>query len=115
MWRSRSGATVTCIACGAEVSRSQAREYDKYGDRWERRDKEFEYLCKPCDRECCHQPRNGLESTLVQADAGRADRKAFLTNYHDLVIDEEWERQQERERDRRRRGRDSEEDRDSDR
>lgn len=88
MWRSRSQETVTCIACGTEVPRSKAREYDKYGDRWERRDKEFEYLCKSCHRECCHQPRDGLETTLVQADAGRVDRDGFLARYDELVHDD---------------------------
>jgi hypothetical protein len=85
MWRARSEREVTCIACGADVPRSQAREYDKYGDRWERQGKEFEYLCKGCYRECCHQPRDGLESMLVSADAGQADRAGFLSRFNELV------------------------------
>ena len=85
MWRSGSDAEVTCIACGADVTRSDAREYDKHGDRWERRDKEFEFLCKPCYREYSHQPRNGLESNLVRAEAGNVDRDTFLAQYHDIV------------------------------
>jgi hypothetical protein len=85
MWRSDGGGEVTCIACGREVPRSKAREYDKHGDRWERRDKRFEFLCKPCDRECCHQPRGGLETDLVRAGAGTVDREIFLAQYHEVV------------------------------
>jgi hypothetical protein len=86
MWRSRSGrdTDVTCIACGESVPRSRAREYDKHGDRWDRRDKEFEYLCKSCHGEYCHQPRDGLEETLVAASAGECDRDTFLTQYAEL-------------------------------
>jgi hypothetical protein len=87
MWDSRSESEVTCIACGEEVPRSAAREYDKYGDRWKRRDKEFEYLCKPCDQGCCHQPREGLETTLVRAGAGTCDDATFLGAYHDLTTE----------------------------
>jgi hypothetical protein len=95
MWRSRSGGDtdVTCIACGDSVTRSEAREYDKEGDRWTRRDKEFEYLCKRCHGEYCHQPREGLEATLVEAGAGECDRETFLAQYHEVVGEE-----QERER-----------------
>ncbi len=49
MWRrqsDRSEQTVVCIACGNSLLREAAREYDKEGDRWNRRDREFEYLCK---------------------------------------------------------------------
>ena len=84
MWQSGSEG-VTCIACGEQLPRSQAREYDKHGDRWERRDKDFEFLCKPCYRECCHQPREGLEETLVRADAGDTDPGTFLERYHDAI------------------------------
>jgi hypothetical protein len=89
MWRSGdrgSDPEVTCIACGDTVPRSKAREYDKYGDRWDRADKDFEYLCKPCDRECCHQPRQGLEALLTDIEAEHADRpsqEAFLAQYLD--------------------------------
>jgi hypothetical protein len=76
---------VTCIACGTEVLRSDAREYDKHGDRWDRNDKRFEYLCKPCDGDRCHRPREGLEETLVSAGAGATDRRTFLRRYYDLV------------------------------
>jgi hypothetical protein len=70
--------SVTCIACGAELPRSAAREYDKEGDRWDREDKSFEYLCKPCDRDRCHQPRRGLEDALVASGAGECERSEFL-------------------------------------
>jgi hypothetical protein len=96
MWRSASDSSVTCIACDEEVPRSQAREYDKHGDRWERRDKQFEFLCKSCYRECCHQPREGLESILVRAEAGRADRETFLAQYHEAVDDAGEEPERER-------------------
>lgn len=88
MWRSGSDGEVTCIACGVDVRRSEAREYDKHGNRWDRRDKEFEFLCKPCYRECCHQPRDQLETALVRADAGRADRGTFLARYHEVVTED---------------------------
>jgi hypothetical protein len=73
--------TVDCIACGETVARSDAREYDRHGDRWDRDDKRFEYLCKPCDDERCHLPRDGLEATLVEAGAGEAGRDAFLRSF----------------------------------
>ena len=85
MWRSRSDGDVTCIACGDEVPRSKAREYDRYGDRWGSRDREFEYLCKPCHRELNHQPRDELEALLVELDAGEHDREEFLEWYCHLV------------------------------
>ena len=69
---------VTCIACGTELPRSAAREYDKEGDRWDRDEKTFEYLCKPCDRDRCHQPRRGLEDALVASGAGEIERSEFL-------------------------------------
>ena len=71
MWRSRNnrdGTTVVCIACGTSLPRSEAREYDKQGNRWERHDKSFEHLCKECYRELCHQPRNELEALLVDVE-----------------------------------------------
>jgi hypothetical protein len=92
MWgsRDRRADRVTCIACGEEVPRSDAREYDKYGDRFDRRDKEFEHLCKACYREQSHQPRQGLEDILVESGAGEADCEGFLETYTELVH-EEWE------------------------
>jgi hypothetical protein len=83
------GTAVTCIACGAEVARSEAREYDRHGDRWNRDDKRFEFLCKPCHRECCHQSRQGLEKTLVAAGAGETDRRSFLRRFDELARDGE--------------------------
>jgi hypothetical protein len=80
---------VVCIACGTGLPRSAAREYDKHGDRWSREDKEFEYLCKPCFRDCCHQPRPGLEDALVRAGAGRADDRTFLERYCDSASEED--------------------------
>lgn len=81
MWWSRDEPAVVCIACGAEVSRADAREYDKYGDRWHREGKTFEFFCKPCDRERCHQPRRGLESLLIDCGAGERPREVFLERY----------------------------------
>ncbi|WP_255150185.1 DUF7562 family protein [Halorarius halobius] len=75
------GAQVDCIACGATVARSRAREYDKHGDRWDRDGKRFEYLCKRCDDERCHRPRAGLEAMLVEAGAGEIDREEFLESF----------------------------------
>jgi len=81
------GDGVICIACGETVPRDDAREYDKYGDRWTREGKEFEFLCKPCYRDCCHQPRDGLEATLSRAGAGETDRSSFLRRYREHVTD----------------------------
>ena len=78
---------VTCIACGDTVPRSAARDYDKYGNRWERSGKEFEHLCKPCHKASSHLPRDGLEALLVRADAGETDAHSFLRRYLDLVSD----------------------------
>ncbi|WP_254840999.1 DUF7562 family protein [Natronomonas marina] len=85
LWGGDADEQVTCIACGETLDREDAREYDKHGDRWSREGKTFEYLCKPCYRNCCHQTRDGLEETLVAADAGRTDRTTFLRQYHRLV------------------------------
>ncbi|PSQ18023.1 hypothetical protein BRD00_05990 [Halobacteriales archaeon QS_8_69_26] len=76
---------VTCIACGTRTVREDAREYDKHGDRWDRVDKEFEYLCKACHRELCHQPRDKLEGLLGEVDAGENDDDTFLEWYCGLV------------------------------
>ncbi|MFC7139664.1 hypothetical protein ACFQMA_07405 [Halosimplex aquaticum] len=89
MWRSskRGQSQVTCIACGDDVPRSDAREYDKFGDRWDRQGKEFEYLCKPCDRDRCHQPRGDLEALLedVESNTVGTGRDAFLATYLELT------------------------------
>ncbi|MFA9515710.1 hypothetical protein ACERIT_00570 [Halopenitus sp. H-Gu1] len=77
--------TVVCIACGDSLLRSEAREYDKEGDRWDRRNKEFEHLCRDCHDDLCHQPRAGLESLLCSIDAGRQDRSTFLERYTSAV------------------------------
>ncbi|PSQ12312.1 hypothetical protein BRC98_03380 [Halobacteriales archaeon QS_7_68_65] len=102
MWgsrRTRENKTVTCIACGVSVRRSEAREYDKHGDRWERSGKEFEHLCKDCYRELCHQPRDELEALLVEIHAveGAGSQTAFLRRYGEL-IEERYGPLEERER-----------------
>lgn len=79
---------VTCIACGETLLRRETREYDKYGDRYDRDGKSFEYLCKPCYREYSHQPREGLESMLIDAGAGGVSRESFLHNYFESVSDD---------------------------
>ncbi|MFA9417150.1 hypothetical protein [Natrinema sp. HArc-T2] len=82
MWPSRNRVeTVTCVACGTERPRDEAREYDKHGDRWDREDKTFEYLCKSCHRELCHHPRNELEALLVELEAADRSQEAFLACY----------------------------------
>lgn len=91
MWDRRSR-TVGCIACGETLSRADAREYDKHGDRWDRRDKEFEYFCKPCYRELCHQPREGLETLLVEierdfgAELGGGSHRHFIERYYEAIV-----------------------------
>ena len=85
----RGESTVTCIACGESISRSDAREYDKHGDRWERTAKSFEYLCKPCDRQRCHSPRDGLEDRLVAVGTGGCDPETFVARYLALARDDD--------------------------
>ncbi len=88
MWRSSrfsKEVSVICIACGASVSRSEAREYDKLGDRWDRTGKQFEYLCKPCHRDLSHQPRTDLEPLLVELGAGTRSQRSFLNEYCSTV------------------------------
>lgn len=78
---------MVCIACGTSVSRSGAREYDKYGDRWERDGKRFEYLCKDCHGEICHLPREELEPLLVDIGGDELSREEFLERYVRVVED----------------------------
>ncbi|PSP57422.1 hypothetical protein BRC82_00255 [Halobacteriales archaeon QS_1_67_19] len=88
MWgsrRSRGSETVDCIACGETIRREDAREYDKEGDRWERKGKQFEYLCKGCHTGLCHQPRDDLEELLVEIDAGGLTGRRFLHRYAEAV------------------------------
>ncbi|AUG47762.1 hypothetical protein BVU17_09635 [Haloarcula taiwanensis] len=91
-WHRDTDEDVCCIACGETVARSDAREYDKYGDRWNRDGKSFEYLCKPCYQEDCHFGRAGLEDRLEAAGAGTVSRDTFLRRYHDLAEDTEQTR-----------------------
>ncbi len=88
MWgsRKRGNDRVDCVACGESVERSAAREYDKEGDRWSRQGKEFEHVCKACHRDLCHQPRDELESLLLDVEAdGPATQEEFLARYSELV------------------------------
>ena len=88
MWSTRHNRekrTVTCIACGSSIRRSDAREYDKHGDRWEREGKAFEHLCKECFRDLCHQPRDDLEALLTESLAGEGSQEDFLARYGELV------------------------------
>ena len=87
MWGRSDDTEVVCIACGESLDRPDAREYDKHGDRWDRREKEFEYLCKPCHRELCHQPRNGLESILSEIEGGSASARRFVEQYYEALED----------------------------
>lgn len=88
MWNRRPGeerAFVTCIACGDHVSRERAREYDKFGNRWDRSGKHFEFLCKRCDAERCRQPRGDLEDILSDIEASTATRSAFIAAFTERV------------------------------
>jgi len=79
-----SNAHVVCIACGVEIPRHDAREYDRYGDRFKRRGKRFEYLCERCDAELCHHPREGVEARLCAIESAVTSRtelvRMFLTD-----------------------------------
>lgn len=88
MWGMRLGGDehVTCIACGLTIIRSEAREYDKEGDRWSRRGKEFEYLCKACYRDLNHQPRDELEGLLIDIEQPICmTQEEFIRRYNRLV------------------------------
>jgi hypothetical protein len=63
------------------MHRFEAREYDKYGDRWERRNKGFEYFCRTCHEALSHHRREGLEELLVEINAGSTDSDTFLQRY----------------------------------
>ena len=67
-----------CIACGETLARSDAREYDKHGDRWDREGKQFEYLCKPCYQDAGQHSLDGLEEELIAANAGKVTDEEFL-------------------------------------
>lgn len=84
---------VTCIACGDTTARSDAREYDKHGDRWTRTDKHFEYLCKPCFRRLTKHARDGLEAALDDAGAGRVPDDEFLARFLDATREDTAERE----------------------
>ncbi|MFD1511750.1 DUF7562 family protein [Halomarina rubra] len=87
-WRKRGSDRVDCVACGTTVDRPSAREYDKEGDRWSRSGKEFEYVCKACHRDLCHQPRAELEALLVDiARHGRLNQEEFLRRYEEQVVE----------------------------
>lgn len=86
MWPSRRRReSVICLACGDRLDRSNAREYDKYGDRWERSDKEFEHLCRSCHHDLCHHPRDELEALLVDLETAASDTDDFLSAYIEAV------------------------------
>lgn len=87
MWGARTTdrREVTCPACGRTMQRYEAREYDKHGDRWERRGKVFEYFCRSCHDELSLQQRTGLEELLTEINAGRLDRETFLQRYWHAV------------------------------
>lgn len=82
MDRRRGDGPVLCIACGAAVAREDAREYDRHGNRWEREGKEFEFLCKACHDDECHQPRGGLEDRLITLGDDHADVESFIAAYY---------------------------------
>jgi hypothetical protein len=106
--RDRESESVTCIACGETLPRSDAREYDKEGDRWTRHDKEFEYFCKDCYSDLCHQPREDLESVLLDVESATEDTVSsedFALAYQEVAADRDGnptdaDRDADRDRDR---------------
>jgi len=79
------------------VARGEAREYDKEGDRWDRREKSFEYLCKDCHSELSHQPRDGLEALLADVeDEAPATAETFLARYQAAVEGRDGRAEEER-------------------
>lgn len=86
MWRSDENREI-CPACGDSVVRSAAREYDKTGDPWTRRDKSFEYFCSSCHDALCHHNRDILESLLVEINAGSCSNDEFFDRYYHAVAE----------------------------
>lgn len=80
--RNRDEPSIDCIACGVQAPRTEAREYDRFGDRWDRVGKRFEYLCKPCHDLACHLPRRGLEELLTAVGTRHASPASFVTRYY---------------------------------
>lgn len=77
--------SVTCIACGETLPRTDAREYDKYGDRWSRDGKEFEHLCKPCFRGLTKHSRDGLEDILTEVSDADLTQEEFVAAFVDAT------------------------------
>jgi hypothetical protein len=98
MWRRDEKTTVTCIACGETIVRADAREYDKHGDRWDRREKSFEHLCKPCHRGLCHQPRDGLEALLVDIEEESLTGAGFVDRYYAAIAETAESEKEKRDR-----------------
>lgn len=71
---------VTCPACGRRVDRSEAHEYDKFGDQSDRRGT-VEYLCPDCHVGLNRETRGDLEAILVDINAGSCDDETFLRRY----------------------------------
>ena len=87
--------TVTCIACGAELPRSTAREYDKYGDRWGSEGESLEYLCTRCHQELNKQPRETLEINLENAGAGEVTNRRFFELFLNQLAEDDVESEPE--------------------
>lgn len=77
--------SVTCIACGETLPRTDAREYDKHGDRWARDGKEFEFLCKPCFRGITKHSRDGLEEVLDEVAEPEMSQEEFVAAFIDAT------------------------------
>ena len=86
--RERDKEIVTCIACGMTVPRSAAREYDRFGNRWDRDEKRFEHMCKPCHDVECHLPRGDLETFLVTVGSEHESPQTFVTAYYAALGDQ---------------------------
>lgn len=86
MPRSGDGREVTCPACGRQVERRDAREYDKFGNERGRRAEVVEYLCRACFDDLTHEARDDLEAILVDINAGGCDRETFLRRYRRITL-----------------------------
>jgi len=71
---------VTCISCGVSIERSDAREYDKHGDRWDREGKEFEYLCSPVSA-TSRSTRDRTRGGPRGRGAGQVSDEEFVTRF----------------------------------
>lgn len=97
MGNSHGSESIRCIACGTTVDRTDAREYDRFGDRWDRSEKEFEYLCTGCHDAESHAMRPALESILEEIGSDHESPEEFIAAYYRELAGQEGQHSDNRE------------------